>query len=127
VTGTEPVVLVDARNAMRSRWPNLLEDRFLALTREWAALEGARLVVVFDGRAPGGRLGVHKHDDRVTVVGTGGEIADDWIAEHVREPAQDGARLWLVTSDRELRRRVGDRAERVIGGGAFVTELESLR
>ena len=126
MTAAGPVVLVDARNAMRSRWPNLPEDRFLDLTREWAELEGARLVIVFDGRAPGERVGVHELDDRTTVVGTGKEIADDWIAERAREPAQDEADLWLVTSDRELRRRVGDRVERVIGGGAFVTELESL-
>jgi hypothetical protein len=31
--------------------------------------------------------------------------------------------LWLVTSDRELRRRVGDLADRVIGGGSFLGEL----
>jgi hypothetical protein len=28
-----------------------------------------------------------------------------------------------VTSDRELRERIGDRAERIIGGGSFAREL----
>ena len=45
--------------------------------------------------------------------------ADDWIAAHAGEHAP----YWLVTSDRELRQRVGGEAERVLGGGAFVREL----
>ena len=40
----------------------------------------------------------------------------------VRETAELD-RYWLVTSDRELRERAGERAERVIGGGAFIREL----
>ena len=47
------------------------------------------------------------------------ESADDRI---VRETAELD-RYWLVTSDRELRERAGGRAERVVGGGAFVREL----
>lgn len=31
---------------------------------------------------------------------------------------------WLVTSDRELRRRAGERAVRVIGGGSYARELQ---
>ena len=121
-----PVVLVDARNVMRSRWPNFREDRFLELTRAWAEQEGARVIVVFDGRAPGGLVGVHELDGRTTVVGTEGEIADDWIAAHAGEPARDGARLWLVSSDRGLRERVAGDVERVIGGGSFAGTLEAL-
>lgn len=69
-----------------------------------------RPLIVFDGCAP-----VAAED----VVGTGGEIADDWIVREApsREP------YWLVTSDRELRERAGGRAERVIGGGSFAREL----
>lgn len=69
-----------------------------------------RPLVVFDGRAP------VEADD---VVGTGGEIADDWIARE----AGSHAPYWLVTSDRELRERAGRNAERVIGGGSFAREL----
>jgi hypothetical protein len=67
-------------------------------------------LVVFDGRAP---------VDAEDVVGTGREIADDWIARE----APLLAPYWLVTSDRELRERAGRNAERVIGGGSFAREL----
>jgi len=126
VTSDEPVVLVDARNVMRSRWPNIRDERFLDLTRTWAEQDRARVVAVFDGRAPGQRLGVHELDGRTTVVGTGRETADDWIAEHASELAQDGSRLWLVSSDRGLRERVAGYVERMIGGGSFAGRLEDL-
>jgi YacP-like NYN domain len=121
-----PLVLVDARNVMRSRWPNIREDRFVELAREWAEREDLRLVAVFDGRAPGETIGLRELDDRTSIVGTGPESADDWIAEHAPEMARDGRRLWLVTSDRELRERVSDHAEHVIGGGSFAGRLEAL-
>ena len=54
------------------------------------------------------------------LVGSGGRSADDVIAE------LDGP-FWLVTSDRGLRERVGDKAERIIGGGSFLRELEAVR
>ena len=121
----EPVVLVDARNVMRSRWPNIREDRFVELVREWAEQEGLRIVAVFDGRAPEG-TGVHELDARTSVVGTGPESADDWIAEQARELARDGHRLWLVSSDRELRQRVAGDVENVVGGGSFAGRLEAV-
>jgi hypothetical protein len=31
--------------------------------------------------------------------------------------------FWLASSDRELRSRVGDKAERLLGGGSFLSEL----
>jgi hypothetical protein len=120
------LVLVDARNVMRSRWPNIREARFVELAREWAEREDVDLVAVFDGRAPGERLGVHELDGRTSVVGTGGESADDWIAEHAPELARDGHLLWLVSSDRELRERVADYVDHVIGGGSFAGRLEAL-
>jgi rRNA-processing protein FCF1 len=80
------------------------------LVREWAERHDVRPLVVFDGRAP-----VEAED----VVGTGREIADDWIARE----APSYAPYWLVTSDRELRERAGRNAERVIGGGSFAREL----
>jgi predicted RNA-binding protein with PIN domain len=121
-----PLVLVDARNVMRSRWPNIREDRFVELVREWAEQEGLRVVAVFDGRAPGDVAGDRELDDRTSIVGTGPESADDWIAERAPELARDGRPLWLVTSDRELRQRVADHVEHVIGGGSFAGRLEAL-
>jgi hypothetical protein len=67
-------------------------------------------LLVFDGSAP---------MEAVDIIGTGAETADDWIA---REAARFQP-YWLVTSDRELRRRVGGGAERIIGGGSFAAEL----
>ena len=125
MTPDEPVVLVDALNVMRSRWPNIPEERFVELLREWAEHEGLRVIAVFDGHAPGGSLGVHELDGRTSIVGTGRETADDWIADHAGEIAPDGHLLWLVSSDRELRRRVAGHAERVIGGGSFAGRLLS--
>jgi rRNA-processing protein FCF1 len=79
------------------------------LVRDWAARHDVEPLIVFDGRAP-----VEAGD----VVGTGSEIADDWIARE----APSYAPYWLVTSDRGLRQRAGG-AERVIGGGSFAREL----
>ena len=98
---------MDARNVLRSLWPNLTEREVVEATREWAAEEGVEPEIVFDGTAPEG------------AIGTGPESADDWIARR----AQELDSHWLVTSDRELRERAGGRAERVIGGGAFARLL----
>ena len=122
----EPVVIVDARNVLRSRWPNLREDWFLERVRTWAARTEVSVLAVFDRRAPGGIVGEAELDARTTIAGTGDRIADDWIAERAPSLAADGRRLWLVTSDRELRRRVSPHVERTIGGGAFAGMLEEV-
>jgi hypothetical protein len=101
-------VLVDARNVLRSRWPNVPEEELVQAVRTWAEREGMDAVIVFDGSAPEG------------AIGTKGESADDWIA---REASRREEPYWLVTSDRGLRERAGDRAERMIGGGAFLRDL----
>jgi predicted RNA-binding protein with PIN domain len=122
--GDDPVALVDAWNVIRSRWPNIDEERFLDATRAWAEREGTRAVVVFDGPAPG--TGDEMRElEATTVVGTGRASADDWIAEHARTLAEAGERVWLVSSDRGLRERVAPYAERVIGGGSFAAILEA--
>lgn len=117
----EPTVLIDARNVVRSRWPNLQEAWFVERTGAWAEREGVRALVVFDGRAPTAEGGT-----RVTAVGTGRGSADDWIAREAERLSRDGHRLWLVTSDRGLRDRVAGYAERTIGGGTFAGFLEEL-
>ena len=103
-------MIVDARNVLRSQWPNIPERELVDLVRAWAAESGVRPLLVFDGRAP------VEADD---TVGTGRESADDWIARE----ATSFAPYWLVTSDRELRERAGGDAERVIGGGSFARTL----
>jgi len=43
-------VLVDARNVLRSRWPNIPERELVELCAAWAArAPGRRVVAVFDG------------------------------------------------------------------------------
>lgn len=102
-------VLVDAENVRRSRWPNLYREELVARSRDWARANDKNLLVVFDGRPP---------EDAPDLV-HGRPTADDWLAEHAHEHAP----YWLATSDRELRRRAGADAERIIGGGAFLAEL----
>jgi hypothetical protein len=120
VATDEPIVLVDAQNVMRSRWPNIRAARLVDLVRAWSEREGATPVVVFDGPAPRERpSGVELH-------GTYGESADDWIVREAERLFDEGRRLWLVTSDRELRRRSEPYVERTFGGGSFATELEAV-
>ena len=113
-------MLIDARNVLRSQWPNVPEQELVARARAWAERHGHRIVLVFDGRAPGGVVGEKQLDDRATLVGSGAESADEWL---IREaPTYPGA--WLVTSDRTLRAAAGARAERLLGGGAFLRDLD---
>ncbi len=93
-----PTVLVDAENARRSLWPNMPGDEFEQRSEAWGKQEG--------------------HD--VRIVWEGSESADDQIARLVKELAPP---VWVVTSDRDLRERVADDAERIIGGGSFAREL----
>ena len=97
-----PTVFVDAENVRRSQWPNISRDELVELVQAWGKREGVNPVVVFEGK----------------------EIADDRIA---REAAELDGPYWLVTSDRGLRERAGERAERVIGGGRFAKELQTVR
>lgn len=117
-----PVVLVDARNVLRSTWPNIPERELVELAARWATEERRRVVAVFDGPAPAAPDGLD-----VEVVGTGSESADDWIARASASFQERGERYWLVTSDRELRARAGTGAERTIGGGSFARTLVALR
>jgi len=102
-----PLVVVDAENVRRSAWPNLSKEQLVERCRAWAQAEGARLVVVFDGAPP---------EDAPDLLGSGARSADDVIA------ALDGPFL-LVSSDRGLRERVSDRADRLLGGGSFLRQL----
>jgi hypothetical protein len=116
----ETTVLIDARNVLRSRWPNLSEEELVQRVRDWAEQQGLLVVLVFDGTAPGGVVGTERLDGRNTLVGSGGESADDWLIRNA--PNYPGA--WLVTSDRALRAAAGANASRVIGGGAFLRTLD---
>ncbi|HZT52787.1 MAG TPA: hypothetical protein VE995_00220 [Gaiellaceae bacterium] len=117
-----PLALVDARNVLRSTWPNIAEAELVELCRRWAAEEGCDALVVFDGEAPSAPA-----DGRVEVVGTGPASADDRIVCQAARLRSEGRPFWLVTSDRELRRRAGAGAEQTIGGGTLARRLLALR
>jgi hypothetical protein len=103
-------IVVDAENVRRSAWPNLSKEELVSRSRAWAEREDADLLVVFDGDPP---------EEAPDLLGFGGRSADDVIA------SLEGP-FWLATSDRGLRERVADRAERILGGGSFLRELESV-
>ena len=117
------ITLVDARNVLRSRWPNVREDELVTRIQAWAEERGDHAVVVFDGRAPGGVRGELEHSGRLTLVGTAAEEADAWIVRRARELAEGGIAYALVTSDRAVRRAAGPAAARTTGGGGFLREL----
>ena len=93
------LVLVDAENVRRSLWPNLSRDELVARVRAWGEREGHEVRIVFEGE----------------------RSADDEIVELAA--ANEGAPVWVVTSDRELRRRVSPFADRLLGGGSFAKSL----
>ena len=113
---TQPIVIVDAENVRRSRWPNLSAADLVARARAWADAQGLDLLVVFDGPPP---------QDAPDLIGSRrGESADDRIAELAERLTTDGSAYWLVTSDRGLRARAAAGAVRVVGGGSFLSTLE---
>jgi predicted RNA-binding protein with PIN domain len=114
---------VDALNVLRSTWPNIPAPELVELCGEWGEGEGLRAKLVFDGAAPE----CDPAGAPVDLVSTGAESADDWIAREAAELRRSGQPFWLATSDRELRARAGDGAERVIGGGTLARTLLALR
>jgi predicted RNA-binding protein with PIN domain len=118
-----PAVLVDARNVLRSQWPNIPERELVELCRDWAEAQGVRAVVVFDGDAPGGLVGEQEVAPHCLLVGTGSESADDWLVRVAAELRAGHEPFWLVTTDRALRELASVGADKVVGGGSFAREL----
>jgi predicted RNA-binding protein with PIN domain len=117
-------VLVDARNVLRSRWPNIPAGRLVEACCAWARAGGRRALVVFDGAAPGNVVGAAEVEEHCRVVGTGVESADDWLTRAAAQLHDAGQPFWLVTSDRALRAAAGRHAERTVGGGTFARLLD---
>jgi hypothetical protein len=103
------LVIVDAENVRRSRWPNMSQEQLVRRSREWAATEGHQLLIVFDGPPPENApdlLGSQHADDAIVELAVGPD--DLW---------------WLVSSDRGLRERVGRGPARIVGGGSFLRTI----
>ena len=111
-----PVALVDARNVLRSRWPNIREDALVRGVERWAEDEGVEPVIVFDGQAPEVETRAPPRRQRQ---------ADRRRLDHTEAARleREGTPYWLITSDRELRERAGGAAARIIGGGTLAASL----
>ena len=109
------VWLVDGNNVMGSRADGWWRDRHGAMQRltnaldDFATRTGDEVEVVFDGA---------DRDLQATRVGVAfAPHADDAIA------ARAAPGVTVVTSDRELARRVREKGAEVVGAGAFLDRL----
>jgi predicted RNA-binding protein with PIN domain len=119
------LVVVDGNNVMGTRPDGWWKDRAGAARRlveqlgEWAARAGRDVLVIFDGPEPDGL----EAPDRVEVrfaERRGRDAADDDITAFVA--GYDGA-VRVVTSDRELARRVREHGAEVVGARELLDEL----
>ena len=106
--------IVDGNNVMGSRPDGWWRDRPAAMQRlvdelDGFAAGGEEVAVVFDGR--------ERDLQAVRVHVAFAAHADDAIA------ARAGRGVTVVTSDRELARRVAERGAAVIGAGGFLGRL----
>jgi hypothetical protein len=130
-TMSRAVLVVDTANVMGSRADGWWRDRHGAATRlrdQIDALEGLRLppfdeaapevVMIVEGKARGVGDG-----ERVRVISSAGE-GDDTIvatvAEFAREP---GVEVYVVTADRELKRRSQDAGASILGPRWLLNQL----
>ncbi len=115
-------------NVIGSRPDGWWRDRGAAQRRLIERLEGLErhdeaITVVFDGQpravaAPGGTVEV------LFAARRGRNAADDRIVELV-EQSDDPAAMTVVTSDRELQRRVRAYGASVRGAGSLLDELDA--
>jgi predicted RNA-binding protein with PIN domain len=119
------LVVVDGNNVMGSRPDGWWKDRAGAARRlveqlgAWAARADRDVLVIFDGPEPDGL----EAPGRVAVrfaTRRGRDAADDDIAAFVAE--HDGP-VRVVTSDRELARRVREQGAEVVGARELLDQL----
>ena len=91
-------VLIDAENVRRSLWPNMPGDELVERSKAWG-------------------------QQRVMRCRSSGKAASPETIRSRASSRELDPPVWVVTSDRELRERVHDHAERIIGGGSFAREL----
>ncbi len=121
--------VVDGNNVVGSRPDGWWRDRAAAKRalverlERFAAARDVPVTVVFDGRAidAGGGERVHV----AFAARQGRDAADDDIAKLVVGHPDPGS-LTIVTSDRELARRVRDGGAHVVGAQTLLAELDAL-
>jgi predicted RNA-binding protein with PIN domain len=126
-------LIVDAMNVIGARPDGWWRDRAGAARRLIEGLQALtrtgsdRIAVVLDGRPlPDHPEGVHAGVLVAYARRGGPNAADDRIVEEV-ERDRDPASLTVVTSDRELRRRVEALGAHIEAPSALLTALESMR
>ena len=125
-------LVVDGMNVIGSRPDGWWRDRAGAARRLHArltrlvAVSDDAVTLVLDGR-PTSDLPEGVHDDVAVVYARrrGRDAADDRIVELVGADPDAGG-LTVVTSDRELARRVRELDAEVIGAGALLRRLDEL-
>ncbi|MDY7101306.1 MAG: NYN domain-containing protein [Actinomycetota bacterium] len=122
------MLIVDAMNVIGTRADGWWRDRVGAVERLVARLEALHepLLVVVDGR-PTARVPEGAHGPVEVVYAPGGpNAADRRIVEIVRESAEP-ASATVITSDRDLARRVRALGAVVVGSGTFLERLDRAR
>jgi predicted RNA-binding protein with PIN domain len=120
-----PLVVVDGNNVMGSRPDGWWKDRAGAARRlveqlgAWAASGGRDVLVIFDGPEPEQLTVPDGVEVRFARRG-GRDAADDDIAAFVA--GHDGP-VRVVTSDRELVRRVREHGAEVVGARELLDQL----
>lgn len=125
------ILVVDVANVMGSRPDGWWRDRAGAAGRLYEQVLSAALgpvVLVVEGAA---RTGVEAGSARgvrvVHAAGSGDDAVIDAVADAVAEPVADAgseaAMVTVVTSDRELRRRVAELGADVVGPRWFLERL----
>jgi predicted RNA-binding protein with PIN domain len=121
-------LIVDGMNVIGSRPDGWWRDRPGAMRRlaarlaERAAAGGEELVVVFDGREPKPPVEAAGVEVRFA---PGGPNAADRLIEALVAASDDPAAITVVTSDRELERRVTELGAEVGGASGFRRELDA--
>ena len=123
-------LLVDGMNVIGSRPDGWWRDRDGAVRRLAAALadlaesSGDDIAVTFDGSpVAGSEPGRHGRLNVQYTRRCGRDGADDTIVEQVAAD-HDAGSLTVITSDRELRRRVTELGARVAGASAVLDRLD---
>ena len=125
-------LVVDAMNVIGSRPTGWWRDRdgavrrFVGQLSRLAEHDARPITVVVDGRPMPGLLeGTHGGVEVLYATRRGRNAADDRIIE-LLDALLDRAGIEVVTSDRELRRRAGERGVRVLSAGELLRCLDEL-
>jgi predicted RNA-binding protein with PIN domain len=126
------LLVVDGMNVIGSKPDGWWRDRDGAVRRllgrlqALARIDGEAVVLVLDGRPLGDvPEGAHGGVEVRYATRRGPNAADDRIVELVA--ARGGAAdVTVVTSDRDLRRRVGDLGAAVVGASSLLERLDQV-